>query len=116
MKNPITSNLRRSSSRACIKILRRLFSRQMAFLIWVGMAACAYNVPSLAAEAAKSHPNQPTEAPTGFDNLSNGFEEQQAFDKDRHTFEEVETILPETPSIESPSNAIVGAKPRNHRL
>jgi CxxC motif-containing protein (DUF1111 family) len=32
------------------------------------------------------------EAPTGFDNKTNGFEEQAAFDKDRDTFEEVETI------------------------
>jgi CxxC motif-containing protein (DUF1111 family) len=32
------------------------------------------------------------EAPTGFDNQTNGFEEQKAFDKDRGTFEEVEAI------------------------
>ena len=34
-----------------------------------------------------------TEAPTGFDNKTNGFIKDQAeFDKDRETFEEVETI------------------------
>src|SRR5207302_2092921 len=32
------------------------------------------------------------EAPTGFDNLTNAFEEQAAFDKDRAKFEEVEKI------------------------
>ncbi len=32
------------------------------------------------------------EAPTGFDNKTNGFEDQAAFKKDRETFEEVETI------------------------
>ena len=32
------------------------------------------------------------EAPTGFDNKTNGFEDQAAFDKDRGTFEEVEAI------------------------
>src|SRR5262249_15710405 len=32
------------------------------------------------------------EAPTGFDNQTNGFEEQKAFDKDRGTFEEAEAI------------------------
>jgi CxxC motif-containing protein (DUF1111 family) len=40
-------------------------------------------------------PPPPTEAPTGFDNLTNGFEEQEAFDEDREEFEEVETILPD---------------------
>ncbi len=36
--------------------------------------------------------SQSEEAPTGFDNKTNGFEDQAAFDKDRATFEEVETI------------------------
>jgi CxxC motif-containing protein (DUF1111 family) len=40
-------------------------------------------------------PPPPTEAPTGFDNVTNGFEEQEAFDEDREEFEEVETILPD---------------------
>src|SRR2546426_817523 len=35
---------------------------------------------------------QPEEAPTGFNNATNGFEAQAAFDKDRESFEEVETI------------------------
>ena len=34
----------------------------------------------------------PGAAPTGFNNLTNGFEAQDAFDKDRQKFEEVEAI------------------------
>src|SRR5262249_21742023 len=36
--------------------------------------------------------DQPEEAPTGFNNSTNGFEDQAAFDKDREAFEEVEAI------------------------
>ncbi|TMK17440.1 MAG: hypothetical protein E6G75_09400 [Alphaproteobacteria bacterium] len=39
---------------------------------------------------------QPTPAPAGFNNRTNGFTEQAQFDRDRKAFEEVETILPET--------------------
>src|SRR5262245_57414432 len=43
--------------------------------------------------ASQSGPaERPEEAPTGFNNLTNGFEGQDAFDKDRGTFEEVEVI------------------------
>jgi CxxC motif-containing protein (DUF1111 family) len=35
---------------------------------------------------------KPEEAPTGFNNSTNGFEAQDAFDKDRQKFEEVEAI------------------------
>ena len=35
---------------------------------------------------------KPGEAPAGFDNKTNGFEGQAAFDKDREAFEEVETV------------------------
>jgi CxxC motif-containing protein (DUF1111 family) len=35
---------------------------------------------------------KPDEAPAGFDNKTNGFEDQAAFDKDREAFEEVETV------------------------
>jgi CxxC motif-containing protein (DUF1111 family) len=37
-------------------------------------------------------PSNADEAPTGFNNLTNGFEAQDAFDKDRGKFEEVEAI------------------------
>src|SRR5262245_8599179 len=36
--------------------------------------------------------SNPDEAPTGFNNSTNGFEGQDAFDKDRQKFEEVEAI------------------------
>jgi CxxC motif-containing protein (DUF1111 family) len=36
--------------------------------------------------------DRPEEAPTGFNNSTNGFEAQDAFDKDRQKFEEVEAI------------------------
>src|SRR6516164_3251489 len=36
--------------------------------------------------------NNPDEAPTGFNNSTNGFEGQDVFDKDRQKFEEVEAI------------------------
>jgi CxxC motif-containing protein (DUF1111 family) len=46
---------------------------------------------SLAAPADQAMDN-PEEAPTGFNNLTNGFEAPDAFDKDRQKFEEVEAI------------------------
>src|SRR5437762_1956515 len=115
MKNPVTTNLRRRSSAACIKTPRCWFSRQMALLICAGICLCS--IASPAAESRKSNANQPAkEAPSGFDNLSNGFEEQQAFDRDRSTFEEVESILPEKAGSEIASNLVVRAKPRKHPL
>jgi CxxC motif-containing protein (DUF1111 family) len=44
------------------------------------------------APSAQAQPDSVEEAPTGFDNKTNGFEDQAAFDKDRGTFEEVEAI------------------------
>ena len=40
--------------------------------------------------AAQATATKLEEAPTGFTNTSNGFEDQDAFDKDRKTFEEIE--------------------------
>src|SRR5437868_15163477 len=37
----------------------------------------------------------PTEAPTGFDNQTNGFTNQATFDADKRTFEERDEILPD---------------------
>src|SRR5205823_11989903 len=102
MKNLATINLWRRSFAACIKPPRRLFSRQMVLIGCVGICAWACTIAASAAESRKSNSNQPpSEAPSGFDDLSNGFEEQQAFDKDRKTFEEVETILPVEPDRKS---------------
>src|SRR2546428_9082183 len=114
MKYPVTTNLRRRSFPACIKP-PRWFSQRIALLACAGICACS--LASSAAESRKSSANQPPrEAPAGFDNLTNGFEEQEAFDKDRETFEEVETILPEKAAGEIASNVVVSAKPRNHPL
>ncbi len=46
-------------------------------------------IPSARQEPGASNTN---EAPTGFDNKTNGFELQPEYDKDQGTFEEVETI------------------------
>jgi CxxC motif-containing protein (DUF1111 family) len=52
------------------------------------------NSPANGSQAAPQHEatDTPEEAPTGFNNSTNGFEGQDAFDKDRQTFEEVEAI------------------------
>jgi CxxC motif-containing protein (DUF1111 family) len=52
---------------------------------------------SASASASQAAPepkpmSSPDEAPTGFDNSTNGFEGQDVFDKDRQKFEEVEAI------------------------
>jgi CxxC motif-containing protein (DUF1111 family) len=56
---------------------------------------CTHHSPpangSQAAADAQA-PNSPVEAPAGFNNATNGFEDQTAFDKDRAKFEEVEAI------------------------
>src|SRR5262249_6380186 len=84
---------------------RRLFPRTVRKL------ACALGICSMAlmlavsggvdpnntANGSQAAPQQdatdkPEEAPTGFNNSTNGFEAQEAFDKDRETFEEVEAI------------------------
>ena len=43
-------------------------------------------------ELRSLRPATPTEAPAGFDNQTNGFEPQDAFDADRDTFDEVELV------------------------
>ena len=114
MKNPLTKNLWLRSPAACIKI-NQWSSQRLAVLVCVAMCACS--MVAAAAESRKSNAYAPArEAPSGFDNLSNGFEEQQAFDKDRATFDEVESILPEKGASEIASNVVVSAKPRNHPL
>jgi CxxC motif-containing protein (DUF1111 family) len=50
---------------------------------------------SAALSAAFTDMGAADEAPTGFDNKTNGFEVQAAFDEDRKAFEEVETVAPE---------------------
>src|SRR6516225_10620620 len=84
---------------------RRVFPRT------IGKLACALGICSMAlmlavsvavdpsnlaneSQAASQHAvmDTPEEAPAGFNNSTNGFEAQAAFDKDRQKFEEVEAI------------------------
>src|SRR5262249_15977604 len=52
------------------------------------------NNPANGSQAPPQHgaTDTPEEAPTGFNNSTNGFEAEDAFDKDRQKFEEVEAI------------------------
>ena len=61
----------------------------LCVLSGVGDCASARGSQSGPEDKAASNPD---EAPTGFNNLTNGFEAQDAFDKDRQKFEEVEAI------------------------
>jgi CxxC motif-containing protein (DUF1111 family) len=65
----------------------------MALLLAVAVGADPNN-PANGSQAAPQPEatDQPEEAPTGFNNSTNGFEDQAAFDKDRQKFEEVEAI------------------------
>jgi CxxC motif-containing protein (DUF1111 family) len=54
--------------------------------ITAGLGGRSQDTPDQKAQA------QPVEAPTGFSNSTNGFEAQDAFDKDREKFEEIEAI------------------------
>jgi CxxC motif-containing protein (DUF1111 family) len=60
--------------------------------------------------------DKPEEAPTGFNNSTNGFEDQAAFDNDRRAFEEVETILSEKSHTKTESMRGKDAKPRRYSL
>src|SRR6516165_8835638 len=84
---------------------RRLFSRtikKMACALGIGSMAWMLAVsgavgpdnPGNQSQAAPQNEatDTPEEAPTGFNNSTNGFEAQDAFDKDRQKFEEVEAI------------------------
>src|SRR6516162_7337958 len=84
---------------------RRLFPgtvRRMACVLGIGSMALMLAVsvgvgPNNPASGSQAAPQQgaadtPEEAPTGFNNATNGFEAQDAFDKDRLKFEEVEAI------------------------
>jgi hypothetical protein len=65
----------------------------MALMLAVSVGVGANN-PASGSQAAPQDKatDKPEEAPTGFNNSTNGFEDQDAFDEDRETFEEVETI------------------------
>jgi CxxC motif-containing protein (DUF1111 family) len=65
----------------------------MALMLVVSVRVAPSN-PASGPQAAPRHEatDTPEEAPTGFNNSTNGFEAQDAFDKDRQKFEEVEAI------------------------
>src|SRR5205823_7026683 len=63
----------------------------------VGMIAVAVGGPQDAPKGAEpveecQEPDKVVHPPAGFDNKTNGFEEQAEFDDDKTAFEEVETI------------------------
>lgn len=64
-------------------------------VIRLALSAHAQQLPN-ATPSMVEMTEQPTPAPAGFNNRTNGFTEQAQFDRDRKAFEEVETILPET--------------------
>jgi CxxC motif-containing protein (DUF1111 family) len=85
---------------------RRLFPRGLMKLTCGALGVCSMalllavsvgidaNKPASGSQAAPQDEatGKPEKAPTGFNNSTNGFEDQEAFDKDREAFEEVETI------------------------
>jgi CxxC motif-containing protein (DUF1111 family) len=65
----------------------------LAFLAALSVSVGAQNAGGeRQREPAEEAAAKPEEAPTGFDNKTNGLEDQHAFDKDRAKFEEVEQI------------------------
>jgi CxxC motif-containing protein (DUF1111 family) len=68
----------------------------MAFMIAASVAVDADHTAKNGSAAAPQDnaADQPVEAATGFNDSTNGFEDQDTFDKDRGAFEDVETILP----------------------
>jgi len=73
-------------------------SRQVAALAGgaISICLCSCSLASPPAELASGNANETAkEAPSGFDDATNGFENQEAFDRDREAFEEVETIRPQ---------------------
>jgi CxxC motif-containing protein (DUF1111 family) len=84
---------RTAAGPAKVLVATTLASCGLAMLSF-GSAGDSNTAPSQTAVASAQAQNAPgaDEAPTGFDNRTNGLEDQAAFDKDRGTFEEVESI------------------------
>ena len=70
-----------------IKIFRTLCTT--CVLVW---AAAVVSTPATGQQRSAAAVAAPTEAPAGFDNLTNGFVTQASFDGSRETFEEREGI------------------------
>jgi CxxC motif-containing protein (DUF1111 family) len=74
----------------CFVSISPVFSRYAMKLVGtLGILVAMFSLSAGIEDKAKDNPD---EAPTGFDNSTNGFEGQDAFDKDRQKFEEVEAI------------------------
>jgi CxxC motif-containing protein (DUF1111 family) len=84
---------RRLFPRTIGKLARALGICIIALMLAVSVAVDPSNLAN-ESQAASQHAvmDTPEEAPTGFNNSTNGFEAQDAFDKDREKFEEVEAI------------------------
>src|SRR5262249_40445704 len=100
--------VRARSPRRCtmfrLASIRRMLPPSLTRLAWGALGICSMAVIVAVSagfeptDAAKKSPTpaedngvgKPAEAPAGFDNKTNGFEDQAAFDKDRDSFEEVE--------------------------
>ena len=83
--------------RLCPRTVRKLACAlgicSMALMFAVSAGDDSYN-RAHGSQAAPQHEatDAPEEAPTGFNNSTNGFEAQDAFDKDRQKFEEVRVL------------------------
>src|SRR5215813_9762524 len=64
----------------------RMLKVSMLILFAIGISSPLFTNNSVYSQAGS------TDAPTGFDNLTNGFTPQATFDADRATFEEIDQI------------------------
>src|ERR671924_468296 len=87
------ASIRRMFSGCAIRLVVALGICSIALMLsaCAGVDDGAGNGPSETAADDKAT-DDAEEAPTGFNNSTNGFEAQDAFDKDREKFEEVEGI------------------------
>src|SRR5258706_1729470 len=117
MKKLATMNRQQASFVAYVETTFHWTFQHMAALACAVINIWMCSAGSPAAESPNSNPNDPAkEAPSGFDTLTNGFEEQEAFDRDREAFEEVETILPEKAASDHTGARAVTAKRRRFSL
>ena len=79
-------------SRRKMKLAGALGFLLLAFSVLAGVDDDKPGATNSQVAAEDKAPGPPSEAATGFNNTTNGFEPQDAFDKDRQKFEEVEAI------------------------
>jgi hypothetical protein len=85
-------------------------TRKLILLFALSVAAVTVGISTYAQQPPTGTPTDlvamtepPIPAPAGFNNKTNGFTDQDEFDKDREAFEDVETIVPEKKSSVSRS-------------